>query len=259
MSTPISVVGTIATVPKLIRTGAGVPLCSFRLASSERRYDRERGDWVEGGTNWYSVTAFRSLAEHSHYSFQKGDRVFVSGKLRIRNWENKERSGTSVEIEADALGHELRWGTSRFARQTSGQRDGATVTSFPAPGLSSAGSTGSPASDAEGHDRVGTGQTDQTGQTSQTDQADQPDQAGAPGTSAGAESFGASGAPDVSGASAWTVPGAGVPASAFEAMESTTAEDPTATEEPEEPAGTPVQAAFGRTDEDDGEELPLAS
>lgn len=252
MSTPISVVGTIATVPKLIRTGAGVPLCSFRLASSERRYDRERGDWVEGGTNWYSITAFRSLAEHSHYSFQKGDRVFVSGKLRVRNWENKERSGTSVEIEADALGHELRWGTSRFARQTSVQRDGATVTSLPVP----ADSTGSPASDAEGRDRVG---TDQTGQ------ADQPDQAGAPGTSVGSESSvvsGASdvsGAPDMSGASAWTVPGAGVPASAFEAMESTKAEDPTTTEEPEEPAGTPVQAAFGRTDEDDGEELPLAS
>lgn len=117
MSTPISVVGTIATVPKLIRTGAGVPLCSFRLASSERRYDRERGEWVENGTNWYSVTAFRSLAQHSHFSFQKGDRVLVSGRLRVRKWENKERSGTSVEIEADALGHELRWGTSRFAKQ----------------------------------------------------------------------------------------------------------------------------------------------
>lgn len=251
MSTPISVVGTIATVPKLIRTGAGVPLCSFRLASSERRYDRERGDWVEGATNWYSITAFRSLAEHSHYSFQKGDRVFVSGRLRVRNWENKERSGTSVEIEADALGHELRWGTSRFARQTSGQRDGATVTSFPSPAPGSAESAGSPASDSDGRDRA------------ETDRADPAGRSDAPGGSGGSEAPTDSGSSVASGAPAWTVPGVGTPASAFEAEESPKADDPNESEdaakEQEESLGSPVRAAFGRTGEDDGEELPLAS
>ncbi|PII81310.1 hypothetical protein BMH32_01120 [Leucobacter sp. OLJS4] len=239
MSTPISVVGTVATVPKLIRTGAGVPLCSFRLASSERRYDRERGEWVEGGTNWYSITAFRSLAEHSHYSFQKGDRVFVSGRLRVRSWENKERSGTSVEIEADALGHELRWGTSRFARQTSGQHDGATVTSFPSPAPGSAESAGSPASDEEGRDRAETDRVDASSASSD------------------------SGSSVASGAPAWTVPGVGTPASAFEAEESPKADGPTESEdaakEQEEFLGSPVRAAFGRAGEDDGEELPLAS
>lgn len=224
MSTPISVVGTIATVPKLIRTGAGVPLCSFRLASSERRYDRERGDWVESGTNWYSITAFRSLAEHSHYSFQKGDRVLVSGRLRVRNWENKERSGTSVEIEADALGHELRWGTSRFARQAPGQRGGAIVTSLPVAG--SAGSPGSPESpESPGQDVEQS--TDSTGPT-------------APG------SLGSSDPAEDSGAAAWTVPGAGVPASAFEAAGSAGSTDPT-------DSGVPEAI------DDDGEELPLAS
>lgn len=227
MSTPISVVGTIATVPKLIRTGAGVPLCSFRLASSERRYDRERGDWVESGTNWYSVTAFRSLAEHSHYSFQKGDRVLVSGRLRVRNWENKERSGTSVEIEADALGHELRWGTSRFARQAPGQRGGAIVTSLPV-----AGSTGSPGSPGSPESPESPGQdveqsADSTGPT-------------APG------SLGSSDPVEDSGAAAWTVPGAGVPASAFEAAGSAGSTVPT-------DSGVPESI------DDDGEELPLAS
>ena len=40
----------------------------------------------------------------------------VSGRLKVRDWDNGERSGTSVEIEADCLGHDLVWGTSEFSR-----------------------------------------------------------------------------------------------------------------------------------------------
>ena len=42
MSTHISVVGTIATEPRLITSSSGTQLCTFRLASDERRYDREQ-------------------------------------------------------------------------------------------------------------------------------------------------------------------------------------------------------------------------
>jgi single-strand DNA-binding protein len=40
----------------------------------------------------------------------------VSGRLKVRDWDNGERSGTSVEIEADSLGHDLVWGTTQFSR-----------------------------------------------------------------------------------------------------------------------------------------------
>lgn len=117
MSTPISIVGTVATEPRLVSTQSGVPLCSFRVASGERRYDRAQQKWVDGETNWFGVTAFRGLAEHAKQSFRKGERVIVSGRLRVRRWEAESRSGISVEIEADALGHDLRWGVSRFERR----------------------------------------------------------------------------------------------------------------------------------------------
>jgi len=112
----ISVVGTVATEPRLVVTQAGVKLCTFRLASGERRYDRGQQKWVDGDTNWFSVAAFRALAEHAGQSFKKGERVIVTGRLRVRQWETEEKSGTSVEIEADALGHDLRWGVSRFEK-----------------------------------------------------------------------------------------------------------------------------------------------
>jgi single-strand DNA-binding protein len=88
-----------------------------RVASNERRYDREKNQWVDGDTNWFTVNAFRTLAEHADRSFSKGDRVIISGRLRIRQWSNDGKTGTAVEIEADALGHDLRWGVSRFEKQ----------------------------------------------------------------------------------------------------------------------------------------------
>ncbi|MBL5975177.1 MAG: single-stranded DNA-binding protein [Candidatus Leucobacter sulfamidivorax] len=117
MSNPITVVGTIATAPKRIVTQSGVVLCSFRVASGDRRYDREQGKWVDGETNWFGVTAFRSLAEHALDSLRKGERIVVFGRLRLRQWESGEKSGLSVEVEAEALGHDLRWGVSRFEKR----------------------------------------------------------------------------------------------------------------------------------------------
>lgn len=114
MTTHISVVGTIGTPPRLIRTGADVSLCTFRLAHTARRYDRETNTWADGDTSWYTVHAFRGLGDHAAESLAKGDRVLVAGRLRMRAWQSEERSGITAEIEADAAGPDLRWGTTRF-------------------------------------------------------------------------------------------------------------------------------------------------
>lgn len=49
-------------------------------------------------------------------SVQKGQRVVVTGRLRIRDWEADEKKGTSVEVDAEAMGHDLSWGSSVFTR-----------------------------------------------------------------------------------------------------------------------------------------------
>ncbi len=36
--------------------------------------------------------------------------------MRVRDWDNGERAGTSVEIEAEAIGHDLSWGSAVFTR-----------------------------------------------------------------------------------------------------------------------------------------------
>ena len=116
MSTHITVVGTIATDPKAIRFANGGSKCTFRLAENERWFDIKTSTWKEGRTNWFTINATRSLGENSLRSFEKGQRVIVSGKLRIREWEKAENKGLTIEVDADSLGHDLRWGVSNFQR-----------------------------------------------------------------------------------------------------------------------------------------------
>lgn len=126
MSDTITITGNVATPPELKRTPAGVAIATFRVASALRRYDRATGTWSDAGTNWYTVSAFRGLADHAFQSLSKGDRVILTGRLRLREWDNGTRRGISVEIDAEALGHDLLWGTTTFEkdeRSASAERD----------------------------------------------------------------------------------------------------------------------------------------
>lgn len=117
MTDNITLTGLVATTPRHLTTSEGLTITSFRLASSQRRFDRALNRWVDGETNWYTVSGFRSLANNAAVSIQKGDRVIVVGRLRLRDWENTDRSGTTVEVEADVLGHDLSWGVSSYQRR----------------------------------------------------------------------------------------------------------------------------------------------
>lgn len=116
MSEIVTVSGLVATTPRHLVTQDGLPITSFRLAASHRRFDRTTNKWIDGETNWFTVTSFRQLAINAAGSVSKGERVLVTGKLRVRDWDNGERAGTSVEVEAESLGHDLTWGTATFTR-----------------------------------------------------------------------------------------------------------------------------------------------
>jgi single-strand DNA-binding protein len=123
MSENFTVSGLVATTPRHLVTQEGLPITSFRLAASNRRYDRTKKAWVDGETNWFTITSFRQLAINSASSISKGDRVVATGRLKVRDWDNGERTGTSVEIEANSLGPDLSWGTAEFTRTSLDRED----------------------------------------------------------------------------------------------------------------------------------------
>lgn len=116
MTDQLTLTGLVATTPRHIVTSEGLAITSFRLASQQRWFDRNAGRWSDGDTNWYTVTAFRDLAVNASQSLNKGDRVVTVGRLKVRDWSNDDRSGTSVEVEADSLGHDLYWGVTDYTK-----------------------------------------------------------------------------------------------------------------------------------------------
>lgn len=105
MSDQYSVTGLVATTPRHLVTQDGLPITSFRLAASLRKFDKQLNRWVEAETNWFTITSFRQLAVNSAVSISKGDRILVMGRLRVRDWDNgKEQVPLSrLKLKASAM------------------------------------------------------------------------------------------------------------------------------------------------------------
>ncbi len=116
MTDTMTLSGFVATTPRHLITAEGLSVTSFRLASNLRRFDRSKNGWVDAGTNWYSVSTYRQLASNVVGSIRKGDRVLVTGRLRISEWGDGDKRGVNIDLDAEALGHDLRWGTASFTR-----------------------------------------------------------------------------------------------------------------------------------------------
>ena len=129
MSDNITVRGYVATDVKSGVAVSGLAYASFRMCSTERRFDRNTSSWADGQTNWYAVSMFRQLATNAGVSIKKGDKVVVSGRLRVRPWIREDgRTGTSVDIDAETVGHDLMWGTAHFHRTSADRAGGETST-----------------------------------------------------------------------------------------------------------------------------------
>jgi single-strand DNA-binding protein len=116
MSEQITVSGLVATDVKRHETADNLTMATFRLAANTRRFDAAKNSWTTTSTNWFTIVSFRQLAKNVLESVSKGDRVVIQGKLKIRDWDNGERSGTSIEIDADHIGLDLNFGISSFDR-----------------------------------------------------------------------------------------------------------------------------------------------
>lgn len=118
--TMVTLVGNAATAVEHRLTTTGDSAARFRLATSARRWDKERRCWVDGDPSFYTVRAWRSLADHLAASVSRGEPLVVHGRMRV--WERdlpEEKGGqrrVSVEVDAVAVGHDLSRGTSAFRR-----------------------------------------------------------------------------------------------------------------------------------------------
>lgn len=114
--TTITIRGFVASEITSSTTPGGVATASFRLGSTARRFDQASKTWGDGHTNWFTVQGYRNLAGTLGCSIRKGQPVIVVGKLKIRTWEKEGRVYHSTIIDAEAVGHDLTFGSANFIR-----------------------------------------------------------------------------------------------------------------------------------------------
>lgn len=148
MSDHITLVGNIVGDLEQRATRGGGSVAAFRLAVGERRLDRERGEWVDAHTNYYSISVFGELGANALRSLHKGERIVLSGRLRLREWETETKRGVSADVVADAIGHDLRWGTTRFDRTPKPTAQATPTNDLPGPSVAEA--LGPSTADAQG-------------------------------------------------------------------------------------------------------------
>ncbi len=113
----VTLVGFVATEPKVRYVGTGTPVAHMRIGASSRWVDRETGEWKDGDTHFYSVSCWRALASNSATCLRKGQPVIVAGKLRVSHWQDRGgQQRSEVEVQADSIGFDLSRGVAQFSR-----------------------------------------------------------------------------------------------------------------------------------------------
>ncbi|HIT30558.1 MAG TPA: single-stranded DNA-binding protein [Candidatus Scatomorpha stercoravium] len=93
----IVLMGRLTRDPELRYTQSQIPVASFRIA-----VDRDFGRGEDRQTDFIDVVAWRSTGEFVNKYFHKGSMIVVSGRLQMRDWQDKDGNRrTSAEVVAD--------------------------------------------------------------------------------------------------------------------------------------------------------------
>ncbi len=95
----ITLVGNLGRDPELRYTPQGTPVCSFTMATNERRKDRAGEN--QDVTTWFKITLWGRQAETAAQYLTKGRPVYIEGRLRVEEWTDKDgRQRHTLEVNA---------------------------------------------------------------------------------------------------------------------------------------------------------------
>lgn len=91
------IIGNTGRDPEMRYTPTGTPVCTFSVACSDKRDDKEH-------TEWFNVVTWNKLAETVNQYLTKGQRVYVEGRLQTRTWEGSDgQKHSRTEVVANTV------------------------------------------------------------------------------------------------------------------------------------------------------------
>jgi single-strand DNA-binding protein len=98
----VILVGNLGRDPEVRRTGAGDPIVSFSLATSESWRDKATGERKER-TEWHNIVIFNeNLGKIAEQYCKKGTKVYLEGQLQTREYTDRDgnqRKATEVVLQ----------------------------------------------------------------------------------------------------------------------------------------------------------------
>lgn len=83
----VILIGNVGKDPELKSTPSGIPIATFRLATSETWRDRD--GVMREHTDWHTIVAWRGLAEVINKLVKRGSRIYIEGKIQTKQVEDK--------------------------------------------------------------------------------------------------------------------------------------------------------------------------
>lgn len=98
----VILIGNLGRDPEIQRLENGVKKAAFSLATTEV-YKNKDGEKTQH-TEWHNIVLWRGLAEVAENYLKKGNTIYVEGRIRKREWEDKEgQKRYSTDIIGDNM------------------------------------------------------------------------------------------------------------------------------------------------------------
>ena len=95
----IILIGNLGKDPDLRYTPQGKAVCSFSMATNEKR--RDKSGELQDVTTWFKVTLWGNQAETASKYLAKGRPVYIEGRLRIEEWTDRDNNNRfTLDVQA---------------------------------------------------------------------------------------------------------------------------------------------------------------
>src|SRR4051794_31541186 len=95
----IILIGNLGRDPELRYTPQGAAVCSFSMATNEKR--RDKSGELQDITTWFKITLWRNQAENAAKYLTKGSPVYIEGRLRIEEWTDRDGNNRyTLDVQA---------------------------------------------------------------------------------------------------------------------------------------------------------------
>lgn len=98
----VILIGNVGADPDVRSLESGAKTANFRMATTER-FTNKSGDTTTH-TEWHNIVCWRGLADVTDRYVRKGSQVFIEGRIRTREWTDKEgNKRQTTDILADTM------------------------------------------------------------------------------------------------------------------------------------------------------------